>query len=317
MLAIQVHRYGGPEVLETVEVDEPRLGPGQARVDLEVSGVLWLDTILRTGDGPPQFATTLPWTPGQGGAGVVREVSADVPEPDSWVGRRVLVDSPGSYTEQVVAPVQALVPIPDGVDTAQAMALLHDGGTALGLWEALAPTGDDLVLVQPAAGGAGSVLVQLAAYHQVPVIAAARGRTKLRLATELGAGQVIDYGRDGWRDRLVEQAGRRPTVVFDGVGGELGAAAFALTARGGRRVNYGNSSGTPTADDGRADVHTTGMEVLARLGEQRRRRQRDILQLAAAGAVRARVTTFELADAAAAHRALAARTVVGKAILTM
>lgn len=315
MKAIQVRRYGGPEALELLDVDAPDLGAGQARVQLEFSGVLWLDTILRTGQGPPQFKTDLPWTPGNGGAGVVREVGS---EADSdWVGRRVLVDAPGSYAEQLVAPVTQLVPIPDGVETSQAMALLHDGGTALGLWQALSPAPEDLVLVQPAAGGAGSVLVQLAVHHRVPVIAAARGREKLRWAAELGATEVIDYGQAGWGEWLVAEAERRPTVVFDGVGGELGAAAYALTAPGGRRVNYGNSAGAPTADDGRTDVSTVGMEILSRLGERRRARQEEILQLAASGAITARVTTWPLAEAAEAHRALAARSVVGKVLLTM
>lgn len=315
MKAIQVRRYGGPEALELLDVETPRPGPGQARIELAVSGVLWLDTTLRTGQGPPQFTTELPWTPGNGGAGVVREVGPGTDS--SWLGRRVLVDAHGSYAEQMVAPLTRLVPIPDAVETAQAMALLHDGGTALGLWETLRPTPDDLVLVQPAAGGAGSVLVQLAVHHEVPVIAAARGRQKLRWAAELGATEVIDYGQAGWDEWLVTEVERRPTVVFDGVGGELGAAAFALTAEGGRRVNYGNSAGSVTAADGRTDVETVGMEILSRLGERRRERQEAILELAAAGAVRARVTTFGLARAADAHRALASRTVVGKALLTM
>lgn len=315
MKAIQVNSHGGPEVLELLEVPAPDPGHGQALIRIEVSGVLWLDTVLRRGEGPPQFATGLPWTPGQGGAGVVTAVAADVDE--SWVGRRVLVDSPGSYAEQMVAPASRLIEVPDGLELAQAMALLHDGGTALALWQTLAPTSDDLVLVQPAAGGAGSVLVQLAVHHDIPVIAAARGRHKLRWASELGATEVIDYGQDGWADWLLDECGRRPTVVFDGVGGDLGAQAFALTAPGGRRVNYGNASGHATPDDGRADVSTTGMDILSRFGDRRRERQEQILQLAADGAVRSKVTTFPLARAADAHRALADRTVVGKAILTM
>lgn len=333
MKAIQVKQYGGPEVLELVEIDEPTTGAGQVKVDLDYSGVLWIDTILRTGQGPPGFTTTLPWIPGQGGAGVVREVGPSVTtgpggfeessssdesssSEDSWIGRRVLVDSPGSYAETVVAPVEKLVPIPDGLASDQAIGLLHDGGTALGLWETLGPAPEDLVLVQPAAGGAGAVLVQLAVQAGVPVIAAARGDAKLRLAASLGANHVVDYGQAGWDDWIIAETGRRPTVVFDGVGGELGAQAYRLVAAGGKRLNYGTASGRPTGDDGRTDVETTDMSILARLGAARRRRQLAILDLAAVGALRSPIfKQWPLARANEAHRALAGRSVVGKALL--
>ena len=315
MLIIRADEHGGPEVLRPVDRPVPRPSAGQLLVDLAWSGVLSLDALLRRGAVPPTFEVQFPWTPGQGGAGVVIEVGQGID--DRWIGTRVLVDQPGSYTEQMITTLDRVVPIPDEVDLDQAMALLHDGSTAVGLLEAA--VGDSAeqqtVAITPAAGGAGSVLVQLAVRDGHRVIAIVGGAAKAEFVRSLGADAVVDHRQDGWLERLRSE---RPTVLFDGVGG-AGAADLLNTVRpGGSYLNYGNAGGDFVSSEHSSPdgVRVIGGEILSRLFDGRRERQERILKLAAAGEVRAHIgARFDLAAAADAHRALRERAVVGKALL--
>ncbi|SDR89682.1 zinc-binding dehydrogenase [Microlunatus soli] len=318
MLIIRADAHGGPEVLQPVQVPDPKPAAGQVLVDLAWSGVLSLDALMRRGALPPGFTVDFPWTPGRGGAGVVTAVGSETDV--EWLGRRVLVDAPGSYAEQMVATADRLVPVPDDVDLASAMALLHDGGTAIGLWETAIeePAEPQVVVVTPAAGGAGNVLLQLAHQRGHTVVAIVGGPAKADFAAGLGADRVLDHTEVDWLDRL---AAARPTMIFDGVGGH-GAERLISTLRpGGSYLNYGNAAGDFAGDlaqnAAQEGIRVIGGEILSQLAAGGRRdRQLRILQLAADGDVTAWIGgSFALADAAAAHRALADRTIVGKALL--
>ncbi|SDG48713.1 zinc-binding dehydrogenase [Pseudonocardia oroxyli] len=310
MRAIRVDEFGGPSVLRPVELPTPVPGPGEVLVGVEVAGVLFLDTLIRRG-GAPAFGITPPYVPGRGAAGGVLAVGPDV-EP-SWVGRRVLVDGPGTYAAEVAAPVPSLVPVPDGLDLADAMALLHDGGTALALVGAVGVRPGETVLVLPAAGGAGSVLVQLARRSGARVVGAARGR-KLGLVRSLGADLAVDYGEPGWADAVRRRVGQ-VDVVFDGVGGTLGAEAFGLVAEGGRYSGYGTAGGAPVTRS-TPDVEVRGVAQLADFADGRRARQERVLAEAAAGRLHPVVgREFPLEKAADAHAALENREIAGKALL--
>lgn len=318
MLIIRADEHGEPDVLRPVRAATPRPGADQVLVDLAWSGVLSLDTLIRRGAIPPTFSVDFPWTPGQGGAGVVTAVGAEVDE--RWLGERVLVDDPGSYAEQMVAGVDRLLPVPAEVDLDQAMALLHDGGTAIGLWETVVPeeAGPQVVAIMPAAGGAGSVLVQLASHRGDRVVAVVGGSAKADFVGELGADVVIDHRQPGWQEQL---AATRPTVFFDGVGGAAAATVVETVGPGGTYLNYGNAGGdfvdpATIGNAARSGIRVIGGEILGQLSDGRRDRQQRILKLAADGAVRAQIGgRFELSDAASAHRALAERTILGKALL--
>ena len=323
MLTIRVDEFGDPSVLHPVEVPDPVPGPGEVLVEVEAAGVLFLDTILRRGGGP--YPTTPPYVPGRGAAGRVVGVGpgADVAGADGhgsgWLGRRVLVDGPGTYAEQVVAPVSTLVPIPDGLGAREAMALLHDGGTALALIGAVGVRPGESVLVLPAAGGAGSLLVQLARRAGARVVGAARGAAKVAVARNAGADLVVDYGEPGWADAVRRRVGQ-VDVVLDGVGGPLGAESFGLVAEGGRFSNYGGSAGAPTVPDpgdaASRGIEVLGMAQLAGFAEGRRGRQERVLREAAEGRLTPIIArTFPLAKAADAHAALENREIAGKALL--
>ncbi len=234
----------------------------------------------------------------------------------AWIGRRVLADlDGGGYAERVVTSVENLIPIPETLGSPEAMALLHDGSTALALFEAAGVRAGESVLVQPAAGGLGSLLVQLARAAGARVIGAAHGKAKLDLVAELGADEVVDYGRPGWAERV-----GGVDVAFDGVGGDLGRIAFEAVVRGGRFSGYGIAGGPPTTvsteDARRREAVVRSMEQLATFAGGRAERAGRMLQDAAAGRIKPVIGgTYSLEQAAEAHRALEGRAVIGKALL--
>ena len=130
------------------------------------------------------------------------------------------------------------MPVPEGLAIDAAVALLADGRTATMLVDAAGVRGGDRVLVEAAAGGVGTLIVQLARAAGARVIGAAGGERKLALATSLGADAAIDYTEPGW-----ERTAGPVDVVFDGVGGAIARAAFGLLGHGGRMVSYGLASG--------------------------------------------------------------------------
>ncbi|NIH80055.1 zinc-binding dehydrogenase [Amycolatopsis viridis] len=313
MRVIVVDRFGGPEVLRVKTVRDPHPGPGQVVVEVKVAGVLSLDTVIRRGEGGDRFPVSPPYVPGAGAAGQVTEIGAGV-DP-SWCGQWVLADVDGGYAEQVLAAPDQLIRIPPGAGLREAMALLHDGTTALAVFERVQVHRGETVLVQPAGGGLGILLVQLAHGAGARVIGAARGAEKLEKVRGLGADVVIDYSEPGWTD----QAGP-VDVAFDGVGGELGRAAAGLVVPGGRYSNYGFAGGAPVpaAEVARRGVTAYGLEQLGEYAAGRRARAERVLRMAARGAVRPVVgQTFPLSRAADAHRALENRTATGKTLLVV
>ncbi|CAM5639709.1 hypothetical protein SFUMM280S_01959 [Streptomyces fumanus] len=189
--------------------------------------------------------------PGGGGAGRVLSVGEGV-DP-AWLGRHVAARRfGGGYAERMAADVTEVVEVPEGVSSAQAAAVLHDGVTALSPARLAKIARGEWVLVAAAAGGAGSLLVQMARDAGARVVAAARGGRKLALARELGAEAVVDYSADGWQHRVREAAGGAGVdLAFDGAGGDLGRAAFDTVAEDGRFVTYGTSGGAFTDIDPR------------------------------------------------------------------
>ena len=142
------------------------------------------------------------------------------------------------------------------------------------------------------------------------LIAAAGGAVKTKVAAELGADVTVDYTVPGWADEVGPV-----DVVFDGVGGEVGAASLGALRPGGRFVLFGLASGRPTTVD-RGDVTLLGFEVLGQIGARADEFSARALAEAAAGRLRPLVgQTFPLADAAAAHTAIESRATVGKTLL--
>jgi NADPH2:quinone reductase len=311
---VEVAEFGGPEVLRIKQVRDAAPAPGEVAVEVAAAGVLSVDGVIRRGHGGDYFPVRPPYVPGMGVAGVVVSTGAGVDQ--SWVGRRVLVNlTGGGYATRVVTAVENLIDVPDALGLPQAMALLHDGSTALALLEATPVESGESVLVQPAAGGLAMLLIQLLTAAGARVVAAARGSQKLAVVKELGADVTVDYGDDDW----TAQVGT-VDVAFDGVGGELGRGAFEAVRRGGRFSSYGNASGTfnpVTAEEaGRREVAMRGMEQLAGFRGETRRRIEHLLKLAAQGSLQPIIgRTYPLDQAAEAHAAMEARSTHGKTLL--
>lgn len=201
-----------------------------------------------------------------------------------------------------------------------AVALLADGRTAVRLLDQVGIRPGERVLVEAAAGGVGSLLVQLAKRAGATVIAAAGGARKLELACALGADVAVDYRRPSWTSEVgaaISPAG--VDVVFDGVGGTIAGEAFELLARGGRLSTFGMASGSFAAISERelTDRDVTRVPRAVAEADELARLSARALSLAAAGQLRPVVgQQVPLGNAAEAHRAIEARTTVGKTLLT-
>ncbi|WP_159618872.1 zinc-binding dehydrogenase [Ruania rhizosphaerae] len=320
MRAVRVSEYGGPEVLVPVELPDPVAAAGEVVLRAEAIDTIYLETQIRGGWGE-MFGVELPYVPGGAAAGTVVAVGPGV-DP-SWRGRRVLarLGTQGAYAELVRTSIDQLVPVPDGLGLREAAALAHDGVTGMGILEAMAIKPSERVLILGAAGGMGTLLVQLAHAAGAQVVGAARGAQKLDLVKRLGADAVIDYSEAGWTQSVQEALGGLPVdVLLDGVGGALGTEAFALVAHGGRVSAHGAASGgfaeLDEADVSARGILVRGIEDVQFETSQARRLATEALAQAAAGSVRPVIAReFALSDAAEVHRAIEARSIPGKAIL--
>ncbi|NEC26135.1 zinc-binding dehydrogenase [Streptomyces sp. SID8111] len=320
MRAIQVTSFGAPEVLVAVDLPDPVPGPGQVVVGMAAADVIFLDTLLRSGWGQDFFPRTPPYVPGGGGAGRVVAVGTGVDQ--AWVGRRVAVRTGTGYAEQVLAHEEEIMPIPDGLVLREAAALVHDGVTALNLHRLGVPQEGEWVLVSAAAGGAGTLLVQLAVEAGARVVAAASSDSKLALARELGAEAVVDYTRADWIGQVREVTRGGAALIYDGAGGALGTATVDALADGGRFVTYGTADGFAAPD--RESAARRGLRLFTPLmdGPPDQETVRELLGQALERAARGRLhpvigATYRLEQAAEAHHSLAARTTVGKSLLLM
>jgi NADPH2:quinone reductase len=307
MRCVTVQAFGPPEVLVAGEAPEPVAGDGEVVVDVELANITFVETQLRAGKAPhPSMLPTLPVILGNG-------VGGDV------VGRRVVTSLGGSggYAERAVAALERLVEVPDGVAMRDAVALLADGRTALSLMRRARPRNGETVLVEAAAGGVGTLLVQLARNTGALVVALAGGERKLAIARELGAHVAIDYRADAWVQQVRDAVGG-VDVVFDGVGGHIGLAAFGLLRAGGRFLPFGMASGSFAPVSAEA-AEARGVAVLgpsAPNPDELVALTRAALEEAAAGRLRPVIgQEYVLEDAAAAHAAIEARATVGKSLL--
>ncbi|MDG4794660.1 zinc-binding dehydrogenase [Micromonospora sp. WMMD1082] len=315
MRAVWLSEFGGPEVLVPGTAADPVPGTGQVLIDVVHANITFVETQFRaTGFGPS--AAPLPVIPGNGVGGLIGAVGADV-DP-GLVGRRVVSGTGGSgaYAERVVVDAATPVAVPDGLPLDQAVALLADGRTALMLADAAGLRPGDRVLVEAAAGGVGSLLVQLAARADTRVVGLAGGTRKTALLPELGARLAVDYREPDWARRVRSALGA-VDVVFDGVGGAIGRTAFELLDPGGRMLSFGLASGE-WADIGAEAAAERGVTLIrpAPTPAQLRAYTERALAEAAAGRLRAVIgQRFPLDRAADAHAAIGARATVGKTLL--
>lgn len=320
MLAIQVTRVGGPEVLEVSDVPEPEDAAGRVIVELAAAGLNFIDTYQRGG----LYPMDLPFVLGMEGAGTVVSVGPGVD--DLGVGDVVAwMDVLGSYAEKVSVPVERVVRVPASLDPEMAAASMLQGLTA----EYLATSTFELrpghrCLVHAAAGGVGRLLVQIAKLKGAEVFATVGSEEKVEVATAAGADHVIDYRSRPFDDAVEAIAGPRALdVIYDGVGASTFHKGLRLLKPRGMMVTFGNASG-PVEPVSPLELMRNGSLYLTRptLGDytadrgELAGRAEQLFGWIERGELEVLVgATYPLDQAADAHRALEGRATTGKVLL--
>jgi NADPH2:quinone reductase len=312
MRAVQVSEFGGPEVLEIVEVPEPDPGEGEALVRIARAGINFADTHQRRDEYLAK--AELPFIPGGEIAGTTQD------------GRRVAaLLTGGGYAEAVAVPEAALVPVPDGVADDQAAAILLQGLTArtmLRVSARLEP--GESVVVGAAGGGTGTLAVQLAKrFGAGRVIALASSEEKRELALRLGADAAVDNRAEDLKEQIIEaNGGERVDVVLEMAGGATFDACLSALAPFGRLVTFGIASGDSNTVNTRKLMGTSRavvgfwlMHLFTRPDELRAGIE-ELLSAVAAGDLEVVIGgVYPLADVARAHEDLQGRGTSGKLLL--
>jgi NADPH:quinone reductase len=320
MRAVQLTEFGGPEVLDLVDLDVPAPGDGQVLIRVTRAGINFADTHQR--EDAYVAKQELPLVPGGEVVGVVERGSGEVSE-----GARVvaMTGGRGGYAEYALAPVETTFPLPEGVDDGTALALLIQGLTAWHLYRTSAQLHrGESVVIHSAAGGVGSLAVQLAKpFGAGRTIATAGSEQKRALALDLGADVAIDYGAEDLTGALVDaNEGREVDVVLEQAGGRTFEQSYAALAPFGRVVVYGISTReqvrVSTGSLLRGSRGVVGfwlMHCLTR-PEMLREPLRDLYERAARGELRTVIGgTYPLSDVRRAHEDLVGRRTSGKLLL--
>jgi NADPH:quinone reductase len=312
--AIRITEFGGPEVLTLVDDEpEPRPVPGTEVLTVAHAGVNYADT--HQAEDSYLAPATLPLVPGAEAVGTL---------PD---GRRVVaLLQGGGYAERALAAATTSFPVPDEVDDGQALALVLQGTTA---WHLLRTSAHlqpgESVVVHAAAGGVGSLAVQLAKrWGAGRVVAVASSAQKRQLALDLGADVAVDAGEPDLKAALEDANGGKVDVVLEMVGGATTDQSLAALAPFGRLVVFGMASRQPPSPVDVGGLMSRSRGVIGFwLAHAMRDPERhlagpmdELVQLTAAGDLRPVVGgTYGLSEAAQAHRDLRERRTVGKLLL--
>jgi NADPH:quinone reductase len=312
MRAIQLEEFGGVDAMQLREVPDPEPDDGQVVVEVARAGINFADTHVTRNDYLAQHE--LPLIPGG-------EVTGRTPD-----GRRVAALVPsGGYAEKVAVPEAVLVPVPDGVSDEEAAGLLLQGLTARSLLRVSARLQEgESVVVQAAAGGTGSLAVQLAkGMGAGRVIALASSEEKRELARRLGADAAVDSRAEDLEAAILEaNGGEQVDVVLEMSGGEAFEASLRALAPFGRLVTYGLASREPV-EVRNVDLMRTSRAVvgfwlvhLLRRPQELRDGIAELLEAVANGELKVVVGgVYPLSEARRAHEDLAARATHGKLLL--
>lgn len=325
MKAIIAHEAGGPEVLRFEDAATPTPGAGEVLVKVAVAGVNYADLFATRGMAHGPHRASFPVIPGFEIAGTVAEVGADVIGIEQGARVVAAIES-GGYAEYAVAPVERVFPIPEDLDFATALGCLIQGLTAYGvLHDAARIQPGESVLVQAAAGGVGSLAVQLARLAGAePVIGTASTAQKRDLVLSLGAHAAIDYTQPDWMQPVLSATnGRGVDVVLESVGGQVGAQAYDTLAPLGRVIVFGGASGQPMTWPDMMLLNVKGLSISGYGGPWLRPGRSVaawavLMEYLRSGRLSIVIgERFALLNAVQALQALAARQTVGKLVLTV
>ena len=320
MKAVVCREYGPPEALQIDEIADPTPQPGQAVVRVRAASVNFPDVLMLSGG--YQVRLPPPFTPGSEFAGEVLDAGDSGYRRGDRVSGSAMV---GAFAEQIAVDPRALVPIPDGVDFADAAAFGVTYRTAYFALRTIAGVAPrDAVVVLGAAGGVGLAAVDLAAAMGARVIAAASTAEKLALCRQRGAQATIDYASENLRDGIRDATGGAGArVVLDPVGGRYAEPALRGLGRGGTFITLGYAAGDipsiPLNLVLLKGITVRGMEIRTFYSDYPDEAMRDtaeLQQMFADGTVRPYIgARFPLQQAASAHRHVADRKALGKIVI--
>ncbi|HET6338457.1 MAG TPA: quinone oxidoreductase [Polyangiales bacterium] len=320
MKAVRPKQPGGPEELRLEDFPTPVPTGTQLLVRTEAIGVNFIDVYSRSG----QYQSPRPIPVGLEGAGVIEAIGEGVTSLKP--GERVAwTSTPGSYATHVLVPAERAIPVPDGLDSSLAAAVLLQGLTAHYLaYSTFALSAGHTALVHAGAGGVGLLLTQIAKRKGARVITTVSTPQKAEISKQAGADAVILYDQQDFEAESCQlTAGRGVDVVYDSVGKTTFEKSLRSLRPRGMLVLFGQSSGAVGPLDPQT-LAAKGSLFLTRptLGhytatrEELVSRANDLFGWVKAGELKVRIDrTFPLADAAEAHRALESRATTGKVLL--
>jgi NADPH:quinone reductase len=250
MKAIQFSRFGERDVLEYLEMPEPLALVGQVLIDVTASGVNFVDIRERQGvyQRPETHVGSDKSLPRISGLQVTGRVKAVGPRGDeSLIGKKVVSElNGGGYAQVVAAPAYSTVVVPEFVDDVKLAALPTQWLTAwLMLNASTQLKAGESVLIHGAAGGVGSIAVQIARVMGAGlVVGSASTQEKREFIRRLGADAAVDYSVPGWVDQVLRiTEGRGVDVILESIGGEIFTKNFECLATFGRHIIFGSTRG--------------------------------------------------------------------------
>ena len=322
---IQITQFGGPEVLQLVELQVGEPGPGEILIRHHACGLNYIDVYQRTG----MYPNPLPLSLGMEGAGRVEAVGAGVEH--LQVGDRAAYASnpPGSYSLRRVMPARNVVKLPADIAFDTAAGMMLKGLTAQYLLKRTLPVEGlqpgDHVLFHAAAGGVGLIACQWAKALGLQLIGTAGGAAKCALALAHGAAHAIDYSSEDFVARVKQiTGGKGVKVVYDSIGKDTFEGSLNCLRPLGLLASFGNASGpvapfAPGMLGAKGSLYLTRQTLFTHIAtrEATQSMADDLFAVVQSGAVKIRIDQrYPLAEVAQAHRDLEARKTTGSTVLT-
>jgi NADPH2:quinone reductase len=318
--AIQFKEVGGPQVMQIVEVPKPEVRPGMVRMRVHAAGINFADTFFR--QGTYLIKPKLPDTPGMEAAGVIDEVGPGVE--GLKAGARVAAVGLRAYAEYALFYANQVIPLPDFISFEQGAAFPIQTLTAwFMLHNSHQTTPGQTVLVHSAAGGVGIVAMQIAKAAGARVIATVSSESKIDIAKQYGADEVINYeSKDFAEEAKRLTAGKGVDLILDAVGKPTFEKGLGCLAPFGHTILYGRAGGPPDKLDVfrlfEKSLKVSGFVLYTASAnhELMRKGTEQSFKLMQEGKLKILIgKTFPLAEAPAAHRFIESRGSVGKLVL--
>ena len=341
MKAVVFNQHGGPEVLQYVDVPNPRPGPGEVLIEVKATSINHIDIFLRRG--MPGIKVPLPKIVGSDAAGIIRELGRDVS--GLTPGQRVTINPgiacghcefcsagfgsqcvswamvgenrDGAYAEFVVVPAHIVLPIPDHISFEEAAAapLVFLTAWSMMVGKGNIRPGED-VLILGAGAGVGTAAIQIAKLVGCRVFATASNAEKLQRAKELGADFLINYTTEEFDKTIRDLTNKRGVdIVVDYIGADTWVRSLRSARRGGRVLTCGATTGFAPQTDLR-HIFFRQVQVLgSTMGSHRE--FVDVMKCVFRGQLKPVIDqVLPLPEARKGHELIEQRAVFGKIVLT-